>query len=119
MKTVWKYSIPVADLVCIEVPKGGKPLCVQVQHETACVWILVDTYQPHVTRQFRVLGTGHDIHPDGAGDYIGSFQLAGGALVFHLFDLGELPAKAEPAKSEQPEPDTTIAELLDGLTIHD
>lgn len=35
-------------------------------------------------RHFRIKGTGHAA--DDIGDYIGTFQLNGGSLVFHLFE---------------------------------
>lgn len=30
--TVYKYSLELADVVDIEMPKGAKILCVQIQH---------------------------------------------------------------------------------------
>jgi len=49
------------------------------------LWAYVDPTEPRVTRKFRIIGTGHPIATD-PGDYIGTFQMGGGALVFHVFE---------------------------------
>ena len=60
-----------------------------MQRETPCLWALVNPDAPMETRTFRVVGTGHDIPPDGA-DYlwyhVGTFQMHGGYFVGHLFE---------------------------------
>lgn len=86
MKTIWKYEIfPEAT---IEMPVGSKILDVQVQFDKPCIWVLVnsDVTVKKVKRRFICYGTGHSI-PDYPGEFIGTFQLHGGGLVFHLFEV--------------------------------
>jgi hypothetical protein len=84
---VWKYEIPMTDNFSLEMPIGAKVLCVQTQHNTPCIWSLVSPGVGRVTRSFRLAGTGHPIDLDGL-TYIGTFQIYGGSLVFHVFEKG-------------------------------
>ncbi len=84
MKTVWKFSIPVADECTIAMPKGATVLHVAAQAGTPCLWALVDSTAELEPRGFSIRGTGHDCA--GVGRHVGSFLLHGGALVFHLFE---------------------------------
>ena len=80
--TIWKFRL--ADI--IDMPLGAKPLCVQTQGDTAFIWAAVNPNLPLAPRRFYVIGTGH---PVGAvGGYLGTYQLSGGALVFHVFEGG-------------------------------
>ena len=87
MMTIWKFPFEPRDGVVIEMPKGARPLCVAMQHDQPCLWAMVDPTAPTEPREFRLAGTGHDL-PDVLRNvrYIGTFQMHGGALVFHLFD---------------------------------
>jgi hypothetical protein len=100
-KTIWKYEFEISDRQEIRMPNGAEILSVQVQQSTfrPCMWVLVDPAASDgtVTRRFRVFGTGHPIEAGAinsssvvkmAGDlnYIGTFQVAGKSLVFHLFE---------------------------------
>ena len=88
MQTVWKYEINSDDYVSLNLPLGAKPLEVQKQHGHVYLWCLVDPQQTiHEKRTFRLAGTGHPIKDN--VDFIGTFQLDGGALVFHLFEVKE------------------------------
>jgi hypothetical protein len=92
MKTIWKFPLAVGAEIALEMPGGATVLDVQTQGEIPCVWALVDSTAPLTKRHFCVMGTGHncDTLPANA-KHVGSFQLLGGALVFHLFDAGETP----------------------------
>lgn len=85
MKTIWKYPIRVGDSV-ITMPTGAKFLDVQMQNAEPQAWFLVDTEQGLETRNFTIYGTGHQID-DRRQVYLGTFQLRGGILVFHLFEV--------------------------------
>lgn len=86
MLTVWKYNIEqVGDPFLLELPKGARPLSVQVQEGVPRMWALVDPSQSHVQRQFQVTGAGLVV-PDGA-TYIGTFQTVQGRFVWHLFEI--------------------------------
>jgi len=85
MKTIYKYQLFAGHDV-MEMPKGAQVLTVQAQNDKPHIWALVDPYESSVeARRFGVYGTGHDM-PDDLGPYIGTFQLEGGSLVFHVFD---------------------------------
>ena len=88
MSLVYKYSIPVGDYRNVELPEGAEILTVQAQFDEPHMWALVDPDAPMVTRKFLLLGTGHSCDEDiSRSDYIGTYQLHGGGLVFHLFEL--------------------------------
>lgn len=83
MKTIFKYDI--SENTGVLMPEGAQVLTVQMQRTSACVWAVVDPNAPMVLRRFVLYGTGHPL-PDEPGTYVGTFQVAGGSLVWHLFD---------------------------------
>ena len=99
MKKVYKYPFPITDEFVLELPAHSRVLSVgsqpfdpykagdTVAGERACLWVLVDPEETSLTeRHFVLRGTGHKI-PDWPNlDYVGTFQQAGGALVWHLFE---------------------------------
>lgn len=88
-KTIWKFRLLITDIQQISLPKGSEVLTVQVQDGYACMWALVNLGEEPETRSFEVFGTGHNIPPVGPNGrrYVGTFQLGGGRLVFHVFEL--------------------------------
>lgn len=93
MSAVWKYTLKATSSQIVEMPAGAKVLYAREQWREVCVWALVDVDAPAVQRVFWVYGTGQDIYGDKPTNakYVGSAHLHGGALVFHVFDLGEVP----------------------------
>lgn len=89
MKRVYKYPLRIDDVTKVSMPKGAVILTLQTQRDEPCVWALVDPGAPSVWRGFRIAGTGHDIQEFHCLKHVGSFQMRGGMLVFHVFDLGE------------------------------
>ena len=89
MKTVWKYPVPIADDFELAMPKGARPLCVQVQQDEPQLWALVTPGQVGEIRHFRLTGTGHPLEydPEQFLVHIDTFQVKGGALVFHVFEV--------------------------------
>jgi len=86
MKTIWKFPFKVQDRFELEMPGGAQILDVQVQHGQPCIWAVVDTEVPSVKRRFVIVGTGHSMsHYLTGWPHVGTFQEAGGALVWHLF----------------------------------
>jgi hypothetical protein len=83
--TIWKFPVALTDEFTITMPRKARPLTVQVQDGAPYVWALVDPGWVRVQRRFRLAGTGHPIEDAGLWQYVGSFQLRDGALVFHLF----------------------------------
>lgn len=84
MKTVYKYPLFILDEQDIEMPDSANILTVQMQNGEPCLWALVDTSNHPSVRKILIRGTGHDA--DGMGRYISTFQMKGGALVFHAFE---------------------------------
>ena len=86
---VFKYPIPIDDVVAVAMPVGSEVLSVGWQpgdpHHIQ-LWARVDTTQPKGEMWFRVVGTGH---PNATGTYVGTVLLHEGALVFHVFRLPE------------------------------
>lgn len=87
MRTVYKYNIPTSDVFELQLPRGAKPLSVEVQMERMCMWVEVSTEEPLEPRTFRICGTGHGIPAAEWHEFIGTLFLDGGALVFHVFEI--------------------------------
>lgn len=91
---VWKFPVDVTDYFSVDMPAGSLLLSCQMQHDRPCLWALVDPEAVTVTRDFRLAGTGHSIAPPEPGyrlAYVDTFQVSGGALIFHLFEITEGP----------------------------
>jgi hypothetical protein len=58
-----------------------------MQGDTPCLWAKVNTNEPMIFRKLRMAGTGHVL--DKNYPYVGTFQISGSGLVFHVFDIGE------------------------------
>lgn len=86
MKTIWKTQIIPDDYIELFLPKGAKPLSVQVQNDEPLLWLLCDQDAVYEQRTFRLVATG-EIVKDENLEFIGTFQLSGGSLVFHLFEV--------------------------------
>ena len=94
-RSVWKFPLEATDEQSIDMPDGAEILCVQMQGSMPTLWALVDPLAPKVARHFRVAGTGHAIKTFDLPKYIGTFQLAAGSLVFHVFEVTPLPVDAD------------------------
>lgn len=89
METIWKFGLDIVDGQVLTMPRGSRPLAVAEQHGGLQLWAFIpDTTAQRVSRAIRIRGTGHDC--GGAGVYIGSAVTRGGALVWHVFDGGEV-----------------------------
>ena len=84
-KTVWKYPASFGGSWTQLMPVGAKVLSVQTQGNRLQIWALVDPHAPAETREFATYGTGQPM-PDDPGQFIGTYQLDGGGLIFHLFE---------------------------------
>jgi hypothetical protein len=86
MRTIYKYPIEVVDEQIVKMPQFSKILTVQLQRNHVCIWAEVETDEPIVDYELFIFGTGHEIPPYLKKRYIGTFQLLGGDLVFHLYE---------------------------------
>ena len=89
MLTIFKYPVPAEDHFTLEMPKGAKILTVQAQRGNPQLWAMVDSETKKEKRYFRLAGTGHPLGDDYLKiiNYIGTFQMGNGVLVFHLFEI--------------------------------
>ncbi len=63
MKSIWKYELETTDSQVVKMP-----------------------YHTLEERTILIIGTGHDISgPE--GEYVGTYQLHDGNLIFHVFEL--------------------------------
>lgn len=85
-QSVWKFPLQVADEQIIEVPLGAKPLNAEMQNDELCLWMLVNPAVEKVTKKVHIHGTGHKVSDFvTVGDYVDSFMMLNGSLVFHVF----------------------------------
>ena len=88
MLKVYKYIIDYDDYFDLELPRGAQVLTVNKQYNNLILWALVNPILPHIKRYFRLAGTGHPIKESiNILDYINTFQLEDGALIFHVFEI--------------------------------
>ena len=86
MQTIWKFPVSVDDYFEVTMPIGSKVLSVQTQRGLPAMWAAVDSEADVETRGFCLRGTGHPLDST-ESRFIGSFQLYGGNLVYHLFEV--------------------------------
>jgi hypothetical protein len=88
MRAVWKYELEVTDVLTLSMPGDAEVLTVQMQGSIPCMWALVYPEAPKRDRHFVILGTGYEtgVAVTSIG-YVGTFQMMGGALVFHVFEV--------------------------------
>lgn len=85
---IFKYPVQFGPF-SLDLPYGAKVLSVGVQENQPFLWAQVqEAGNPPETRLFRVYGTGHLMREDEIA-FIGTFQLDGGALIFHLFEVSK------------------------------
>lgn len=84
---IFKYEVQIQDSIVIDLPIDSKILSFQVQNNKPYIWVLVDPAKQTVSRYFTIIPTGTEIeYLDDVLIYIGTIQMAQGALVFHLFE---------------------------------
>lgn len=84
MKTIYKYPLDLQTEQIIKMPVGFQLLDMQNQDGVPCIWALVNGDNALIYVKFFMYGTGEKInHTD--LNYLGTFQFAGGNLVFHVF----------------------------------
>jgi hypothetical protein len=88
MKNIYKYILKATDIQIIEMPKDSEILTVQVQNGVPCLWVKVSecSWFDNESVTIHTCGTGNPMGE--VGPYIGTYQLDGGSLVFHVF-IGE------------------------------
>lgn len=93
MRTVYKYPLnaaPVGDnhIIPVELPVNAQVLDVRDQGGQICLWALINPYEHEKEiREIAVIGTGWHIDNGVLARHISTFQQAGGALVWHAFEV--------------------------------
>ena len=85
MKRIFKWALTPGS-TGLHMPAGAKVLTVQMQGGQPQLWARVDPKQPKEWRTFAVYGTGHQIPDDRRLEYVATFQMDDGALVWHVFE---------------------------------
>jgi hypothetical protein len=94
MKTIYKYRVPINDVVTINLPLDAKILHVNSQNDgqkgddTIDVWALVDTdFVGKLPKHIRIVGTGHPIEKELVLQYVNTFTMLDRNLWFHAFEI--------------------------------
>lgn len=85
---IYKYPLEMKPVQEVEMPHGAQIIHVAAQYEIPCLWAIVDPNSPTEKRVIGMATTGAHF-PEGelsAGLHLGSFMLAGGKFVGHLFE---------------------------------
>jgi hypothetical protein len=85
MARVYKYPLKPEDVQVLEMPKDAKVLDIQVQQGIPCIWAIVDPDAPMEIVKLYTYGTGHNILNVDKLLYLGTYQILGGEIVFHVF----------------------------------
>lgn len=86
-RTIWKFPIPNMGEFSLNMPMGAKMLTVQMQGNVPTIWAEVDPKAPTVDYGFAAHPTGGTPFDTTWAEYIDTFQMLDGALVFHLYYL--------------------------------
>lgn len=89
---IHKARLGLIGIQTIQLPVAARILSVQVQGASVALWYLKHKDQKNkVGRTIRIVGTGHelDFFP---GTFLGTLQTP--PYVWHVFDQGEVEAKA-------------------------
>ena len=86
MKKIYKYPLEIQDEQNVLLPTGAKILTVQSILDKPYLYALVNPTAPNnMAVTIRTFGTGHPISDSDYLEYIGTFQIYNGTLVFHVF----------------------------------
>lgn len=88
MRTIWKYRLTFGfdEIMEIKMPDFAEIVHVETQDDYACMWAIVDTSTPLVTRRFIRVFTGSKLSDTiSAFAYIGTYLIRG--IVGHVFEI--------------------------------
>jgi hypothetical protein len=85
MNSIWKWTL-TPGRTDLHMPADAQVLTVQMQGGQPQLWARVDPAKPKEWRTFDVYGTGHSMPDDPRMRYVATFQMDGGALVWHVFE---------------------------------
>ena len=92
MRSVYKHQLETKDVQYISVPGlagtnnfKDQVLKIDVQNGIPYIWYLVDTKAEKRAIEIIISGTGYPLPAVSINEYLGSYMLHGGDLVFHVF----------------------------------
>lgn len=85
MKTMFKYTLNPVPEQTLYLPAEAEICSVAEQCGNICLWALVEQDAYRTPRRIRIAATGEAFH--GGGRFIGTVLMAGGSLVWHVFEL--------------------------------
>ena len=86
MRRIFKYELTVEDVQVVETFTLFEPLSVKVQKGIPVLYAIVDDETVPAEVKIRTYGTGFSVDPFTMKDeYVGSYLLHEGDLVFHVF----------------------------------
>lgn len=88
MKRIYKYPIQITDEQIIQMPENAEILHVNIQHNQAFIWAMIDPEEDEEDVEIRVYGTGHPVQECKELSYLGTVFIQNGDLVFHVFKVG-------------------------------
>lgn len=86
-KTIWKFPLKVVEEQVIKMPRNAHILGVQVQRGEPCIWALVEPDHELEDRVIGIFGTGNPFPVNELYNIIGTIQMHGGDLVWHVFEM--------------------------------
>lgn len=85
MQAIYKFDLPFTEHIQLQMPEGAIIFNVATQYEAPRIWAICDTEAALVVRRLEMRATGQPF--DGSeAMYLGTFQMLGGDLVYHLFE---------------------------------
>lgn len=87
-KVIFKYELTLKDKQSVSFPKGAKILSCQAQSLSVQIWAIVDPEETDTEiRRFEIIPTGTQFSDKVEREFLGTVQLAGGALIYHIFEI--------------------------------
>lgn len=84
--TIWRVTLDLIDSQIISVPNGAEFLTAQVQLGALSAWFRCDPGKASSNRVIWICGTGHHAPDPDESRYLATVQMAGGTLVWHIFE---------------------------------
>lgn len=92
MSIVFKFPLDLNKLdhlnrMVVEMPAFAGILTVQMQGDVPTIWARCKPGNKPTARVIEIIGTGMVLHEGRNHKYLGTFQMHGGSLVFHAFEV--------------------------------
>lgn len=86
MKSIYKFTLLIADQQTLTLPKGSKILSVTEQRGDIVLYALVDPTTENTEKALIIIhGTGHEANDVDDCTFLGTVKMLGGNLMFHVF----------------------------------